>query len=164
MNILKSSLLAAAVAVGGITSANAANDTDTFGVQLVVNNSCTITATGGTLNFGTVTGTIATDVDSFTTLSVNCNSGATYSVGLNDGTHSTTPGERRLQSGANYLDYELYSDSGRSSVWTAANTTGDVDGTGNNAAQSLTVYGRVPGGQSVPAGTYTDTVTATIEF
>ena len=43
--------------------------------------------------------------------------------------------------------------------------TGALTGTGSGASQTLTLYGRVPGGQPTPAiGTYSDTVTATVEF
>jgi spore coat protein U-like protein len=166
MNILKSSLLAAAVAVAGMSSAHAATDTADFGVQLVVQNSCTITAgnTASDLDFGTVTGNIATNRDSTTTLTVNCNNGASYDIGLGDGNH-VSGGQRRMNDGATgYVNYDLYRDSGRTAVWGALNSGNEFSGTGNNADQPITVYGRVPAGQSVGAGTYNDVVTATIEF
>jgi spore coat protein U-like protein len=47
-------------------------------------------------------------------------------------------------------------------VW---NSTAPVAYTAvSKAASSLTVYGRVAAGQDVPAGSYSDTVIATITF
>jgi spore coat protein U-like protein len=168
MNALKISLLA--VLAAAPFAADAANDTASFGVQLIVQNSCTITA-GGTaadMDFGTVTGNIAADRDTSTDLTVNCNNGASYHVGLDDGLN-VSAGQRRMSSltTTQFVNYELYTDSGRSNRWGATAAGGlanDFDGTGNNADQTLTVYGRVPTGQSVGAGTYNDTITATIEF
>jgi len=34
----------------------------------------------------------------------------------------------------------------------------------NNTAQNLTIYARIPAAQDVRAGTYTDSVTVTIDF
>lgn len=163
MNMLKTSLLATALVAAGLSSANAATDTADFGVQLVVVNSCTITAGEGTadMDFGSVTGNIATNIDASTGLTVNCNDGAEYSIALNDGANEDTAGQRRMTNGTQFVNYSLFSDNGYSVAW------GDgieVDGTGTNADQTVTVYGRVPAGQSVGAGTYNDTVTATITF
>ncbi|MFI5309274.1 MAG: spore coat protein U domain-containing protein [Polyangiales bacterium] len=36
--------------------------------------------------------------------------------------------------------------------------------TGNGAAQALTVYGRIPAGQGVASGAYTDSVLATVNY
>ncbi|QNP39465.1 Csu type fimbrial protein [Lysobacter solisilvae (ex Woo and Kim 2020)] len=170
MNALKISLLA--VLAAAPFAADAANTSSSFGVELTVQNSCTVTA-GGTaadMNFGTVTGNITANRDATTSLTVNCNNGANYHVGLNDGVNALT-GQRRMASltTSGFVNYELYSDSGRTARWgvtAAGGTATDVDGTGNNADQTLTVYGRVPGApvQSVGAGVYHDTITATIEF
>ena len=170
MNAFKTTLLATALlATLGISSAHAATATASFGVQLVVLNSCTVTAgaTASDLNFATVTGNITTNRYATTTLTVNCNNGALYSVGLNDGVNAQGA-QRRMFSVATgaFVNYELYRETGRTSRWSALGTTNDVDFTGNNADQTLTVHGRVPGTplQSVGAGTYNDTIIATIEF
>lgn len=171
MNVLKSALFVALVAAP-VAAVNADSRSANFGVQLTVQNSCTLTA-GGTaadIDFGTVTGNITANRDAATTLTVNCNNGALYHVGLNDGLNASG-GQRRLTNASTgqFINYELYSDSLRTARWgitAAGGTATDVDGTGNNADQTLTVYGRVPGAplQSVGAGVYNDTITATIEF
>ena len=171
MNVLKTSLLAVAVAFAASPfAADATQATANFGVQLTVQNSCTMTAgnTASDMNFGTVTGNIASNIDASTSLTVNCNNGALYHVGLNDGLHAAS-GQRRLTSAttSGVVNYELYTDATHATRWgqtAAGGTATDWDGTGTNADQTLTVYGRVASGQSVGAGVYNDTITATIEF
>ncbi len=65
---------------------------------------------------------------------------------------------------ANGLAYSLLQDSARTVNW--GNTVGmdTLAGTGNGAAQALTVYGRVPASQFVAPGSYADTITATVTF
>jgi spore coat protein U-like protein len=166
MNILKSTLLAAAVAAAGISSAHAANDTADFGVQLVVQSACTISA-GGTaadLDFGSVNGNISADIDNSTDLTVNCNSGATYNIGLDAGDFASGTQRRMYDGISQYINYDLYQDAARSTAWGALGSGNEASGTGDNTDQTVTVYGRVPSGQAAAVGTYNDTVTATIEF
>jgi spore coat protein U-like protein len=64
---------------------------------------------------------------------------------------------------SNRLSYFLYSDAGWTTVW--ANTVGTgVAHTGTATATAITVYGQVTAGQNVPAGSYSDTVVATVTF
>jgi spore coat protein U-like protein len=66
-----------------------------------------------------------------------------------------------MKDGTDFLDYQLYTDSEHTTVWD--NTTGQsVTGTG--ASSPTPVYGVITKGQNVPAGSYTDTVVATITF
>ena len=169
MNLVKPCLLATAL-LALAPMASAANKSASFGVQLIVQNECTFTA-GGTasdINFGTVTGNIAADRDAATNLAVNCNNGAAYHIGLNNGLNATAGGQRRMTgtTGA-YVSYELFTTAQRDVAWgatAAGGTATDVDATRTNAAQTVTLYGRVPSGESVGAGTYNDTITATIEY
>jgi spore coat protein U-like protein len=82
--------------------------------------------------------------------------------GLNNG-HVTLGQNRAMNSGTNYLSYDIYSNSGHTTVWLSG-AGSDVTGTGNGAAQTQTMYGQVPAAQNVPAGTYNDTVVATVNF
>jgi spore coat protein U-like protein len=161
MNILKSSLLATAVAVAGMSSASAGSEQDTFEVRLVVTNACTISATD--MVFPPVTGSITADIDGASTVTVNCNDGATYSVALDNGANDGGSGQRRLTDGSQTVDYGLFSNAARDQAWGTGGGL-EVGGTGNDSDQDIPVYGRVPAGQSVGQGTYTDTVTATVSF
>ena len=140
---------------------NAATATSSFTVSASVTANCTISA--GALAFGAydpVVANASANLDQTSTISVACTKGATASVGLDNGANFS--GGRRMKSGTDYLGYEMYSDSGRSTVW---NTAAPVSYTAaSKAASSLTVYGRAAGGQDVPAGSYSDTVIATITF
>ena len=156
-------LLAAALLAVAPLAAQAA-DTADFGVQLVVENACNISA-GGTANdvdFLSVTGNIDADIDASTNLTVNCNNGAVYRIGLGDG--SNFSGGRRMTNGTQFVNYALYRDGSRSQAWGALGSGNELTGTGDNTDQLVPVYGRVPSGQSVGAGTYLDTVTATIAY
>lgn len=65
----------------------------------------------------------------------------------------------------NFLNYELYKDSGRSTVF--GNSGGGLLSTGaapNGNARSFTVYERIPGSQDAPVGAYTDVAIVTINF
>ena len=57
-----------------------------------------------------------------------------------------------------------YSNAGRTIVWGKTITTDTVNATGNGAAQSYTVYGRIPV-QTTPApAAYSDTITITVTY
>lgn len=125
-----------------------------------------------TLNFGS-TSTLASNIDSTATITVQATNTTPYSVGLGLGANASGS-QRRVRNGAttNYINYNLYTDSARSSLWSTTTSTTSctsgastcVLGTGTGLAQNITVYGRVPT-QSVPAvGTFTDTVVVTVTF
>jgi spore coat protein U-like protein len=161
---------ATALALGAVSGSQAATAVDDLDVSATVEAVCTITATA--LNFGTydpVSVNAASNDDVATTLAVACTDGADAVVTLGQGTNANTGGGstdaaplRRLYDGVGeYLNYQLYSNAGRTLVWD--NDTG-VAYTGTGGSQNLDVYGRIPFGQNVPEGVYTDLVVATIEF
>lgn len=88
-----------------------------------------------------------------------------YNIGLDAGTGTgATVAVRKMTSGANAVNYSLYSDSGHTTVWGNTVGTNTVAATGNGSTQSYTVYGRVTA-QTTPApGTYTDTITVTVTY
>ena len=71
---------------------------------------------------------------------------------------------RVLSNGSSQLSYGIYSDSARTHVWGGSGSGVQVTFEGGSQPQELTVYGRIPSGQVVPAGPYADAVTATVEF
>ena len=80
-------------------------------------------------------------------------------------TMSSSGTTRRMAGGTDFLSYELYQDSSRSTVWGSGVAAGETIVTApSKAARTFTVYGRVPAGQDVAAGSYNDTVVATINF
>ena len=153
----------AAVLIASGNAAHAATATTTFSVQMTVTATCTINS-ASTLNFGTQ-GVLATNVDQTSAIQVTCTNTTPYNIGLNAGTGTgATVATRKLTSGANTVNYTLYSNSTRTTVWGNTVGTDTVAATGNGSAQSYTVYGRVPP-QTAPApGTYTDTITVTVTY
>ena len=141
----------------------AATATSTMTVQMTITATCLVNS-ASTLNFGTQ-GVLSTNVDQTSTVQVTCTNTTPYNIGLDAGTGSgATVATRKLTSGANTVNYTLYSNSGRTTLWGNTVGTDTVAATGNGAAQSYTVYGRVPP-QAAPApGTYTDTITVTVTY
>jgi spore coat protein U-like protein len=132
---------------------------------------CTVATTGitfpnyaspGSSNADSIGGDIAV------TCTANLVAGTgNYTIAISTG--SGTFANRKVTSGANFLNYNIYTDSAHSIVW------GDGTGSTQMVSDSYTIlltpttrhytpYGRVPGSQNKPAGTYTDTVNVTITY
>ena len=71
---------------------------------------------------------------------------------------------RMLRAGSEELAYAIFSDPSRTRMWGTGGNAVQVSFEETTAPQELTVYGRIPGGQVVPAGWYSDSVTATVDF
>jgi len=147
-----------ALAVSG--RAGAGTDSATFTVSALVQSGCTVV--GGTLDFGAYNAGQPNPLDGSGTIRLeNCTGTVTIEM---DGGSSGNVNDRAMRagSGSDRLRYQLYVDPARTRVW----------GTGTNAYQLMvlvnslvvTVYGRIPGGQRVPPGRYTDTVNVTVNF
>jgi spore coat protein U-like protein len=141
----------------------AASVTNTMPVKIVIQNACNVTTTAPTtLDFATQ-GPLVANVDQTATISVTCTTNAPYNVGLDGGGGNNING-RRMINGTNTVGYQLYQNSARSTVWGNTPGTDTVPGSGSGAAQTLTVYGRVPPQTTPPAGTYNDAVTVTVSY
>jgi spore coat protein U-like protein len=82
---------------------------------------------------------------------------------------SGTFASRKMSGGTDQLNYNLYKDASHTTVW--------GDGTGGTGiftdnlliavlgtSVDHTIYGSIPAGQYVSAGSYSDTITVTVEF
>ena len=157
--------LLAAGLIAATTGALASTISTSFQVQANVNAQCSISAVN--LTFPTVD-PLSSQTDGATTVTVKCTKNSAYTVGLNAGTTTgSTIAQRLMANGADLMDYNLYTDIGRTSVW--GNSAGSwVSGTGAGmgTAQVLNVYGRVAAGQTnLAVGTFTEpTVTVTVTY
>jgi spore coat protein U-like protein len=158
----------AAVALAGVgsTKTQAATATANLSVSATVTNNCTISTVA--LAFGSydpVVANASTNLDGTGTVVVACTKGSTATIGLGLGSNASGSIRRMKDAGTNFLTYELYQDSGRSTVWanSGAGLLSPVAAP-SKAARNFTVYGRVTSNQDVPAGSYTDTVVATVNF
>jgi spore coat protein U-like protein len=142
--------------------------TSTSATATIISN-CNISTTA--LNFGSAS-LLSGNVDATGTVNVQCSNTLPYSIGLNNGSNASGSQRRMKQGATNYVNYNLYTDSGRTSAWTtttsATSCTGGtstcVTNTGTGVSQPITVYGRVPSQSSALPGSYSDTVLVTVTF
>ena len=151
----------------------AATATVNMGVSATVAGTCLINATSA-LAFGAYAPAGAhatTALDATGNLSANCTTGLNAYITLGQGASpdilsgggDANPARRMLGATAVYLNYTLFSNAARTTIW--GNTVGTsyaVVGTGT--ATSILVYGRLAAGQNVAPGSYNDSVIATINF
>jgi spore coat protein U-like protein len=169
--------LGIAVALGAALTAvgvPAATQTQTFTVNLTITADCVVGA-GSDINFGS-TGYLTANIDAAGSFLVGCTEGTVPDITLNDGLNSgACPGgaARCMLSATtgDYVNYDLYTDAGRTTQWTSALVVTSVTGSGSvtggvpDADQTVDVFGRVPPQATpTPAADYTDTVTATVTF
>jgi spore coat protein U-like protein len=160
----------AVLAIGAASSTEAVTATSNLAVTASVTANCTIvTAPVAFGAYDPVVTNATTALDGTGTVSVTCTSGATTTVTLGQGSNpsgtstAAIPARRLKDGGTDLLTYSLYSDPGRTTVWGDTAGTG-LAHTGTGTLTALTVYGAVDAGQNVPAGSYSDTVVATITF
>lgn len=144
-------------------------------------NSCSITlsmtvtaecnAPNATLAFGNydpVVTNSAAPLDQTTNLQYTCTKGVSANIGLDNGLNFTTT-RRMAGPSSNFLNYQIYTDLARTSIWTNASpgwvtAASTSKNTFLGGATGLPAYGRVGAGQDIVAGSYTDSVTATINY
>lgn len=120
------------------------------------------------LNFGTVN-VLATNVDTTTSLGLTCTTGAPWTIRMNGGTVAGNVAARQMGlggAGPGVINYQLRHTSANGPLWgDGTSSTAVLTGTGTGSSQTVTVYGRVPGGQPPPpVGTYSDVVTVSVEY
>jgi spore coat protein U-like protein len=139
-----------------LPTAQAATTDTGFQVTATVAATCSVSA--GTLAFGSYVGD---QLDAENTMTVTCTTGTTYDITLDNGLYLSGSQRRMKSAGTDYLNYDLYTTSGRTVLWQGATTVSD---TGNAAPQSHPVYGRIPANQNPPATDYTDTISVTVTY
>lgn len=144
----------------------AVQNTGSFAVTATVDASCIVS--GSALAFGAFDVLSGSNVDSTSALSATCTNGSAYTIGLNAGTSTgATVSTRQMKhtDGTTLLNYSLSTVSAGGTNWDDIGGTTVASGTGSGVAQSITVYGRVPTGQTLPkVGAYSDSIIATIDF
>ena len=166
--VMRASLATATIAAFGVlgsTVSNAATETDTFDVTATIIASCTISA--GDLAFGNYDPLAGADLDATSTIAVTCSNAAPYNLLLSSGLSGNVAARTMDDdaTGTQTLNYTLFREAGRTTNWGETIGTDTVTGTGSGANQNITVFGRIPNGQTTPpVGAYTDTITATVDF
>lgn len=136
-----------------------------FTVTANVINDCTLAATN--INFGSA-GVLNNSLTATGTLSVACTNNDPYSIALSAGGGSgASVADRRMtrSGGSEEVRYQLYQNAAYSIPWgDGTGGTAAVTGTGTGASQAITVYARVLPQSTPNAGTYIDTIVATITY
>ena len=154
--------------VGLSTSAFAAQTTGTFQVKMQIIDQCVFT-TGGLsdIDFGTQ-GVLTAPLTITTSITVQCTSNTAYNVGLDAGNSSGAPTvTTRKMSGAfasQTVSYSLYRNAGLTQNWGNTPGTDTNGGTGTGAAVVFPLFALVPAQTTPQAGSYVDTITATITY
>ena len=166
MNRFKTLVTLATLAGAALSPVAFAGSDDTqFDVTITITSTCSIDAPAATdVAFGSNVST-ATNIRAAGQLNVNCTPGTDYQIALDEGANAAGAGitARAMSDGTNLVPYQLYTDANRSDVWGNTLDNDTLSGTGNGQVQAIQVYGEVPSA-NFPAGTYTDTVTATVTY
>jgi spore coat protein U-like protein len=105
------------------------------------------------------------------TVTITCTKGTSPTVSLGSGAHAS--GNQRnmkeVTPGTALISYLLFQDSARTVAWGDGTNGGSPFTptpvtTVDNSPQTYSVYGRITPLQNVPMDTYSDTVTATVNF
>lgn len=129
---------------------------------------CTISTTP--VAFGTYSPTSATPHNGVGGVRTDCrhnDSPSGISIGTGGSGSYTT---RRMINGSSQLQYNLFSDASRTTVW--GNGSGGTvtvsppisQSIGQRRIREAVIYGRIPARQNVRAGTYSDTMFVTVSF
>ena len=108
---------------------------------------------------------VSNALDGSAQLTVSCTRATQATINMDGGRNAGQDAPVRLLAaqGEN-LSYQLFRDSARTQVWGRGSDAYAFVSTGGLPGQKLIVYARIPPGQEVPAGTYTDVVTASVDF
>lgn len=125
-------------------------------VSLTVRPACTVEASP--LAFDGVEGST---IDAESRIAVTCNTDTAVSIALDTGANGTGT-QRRLAGPAGYVPYEIFAEAARRTPWDPGTP---VPAVVEGGALHLVAYGRVePGATYGLAGSFTDTVTVTVDF
>ena len=159
---------AAVLGLAGLvgTAVHAGSATASLAGSASISNNCTISTAA--LAFGAydpVVANASSNRDGTGTVTIACTKGAASTIGLNLGNNASGSTRRLTDGASNYLSYKMYQDSGRTTVWGNSGAALLTPAAApSKTARNFTVYGRVTSNQDVPAGSYADTVTATVNF
>lgn len=175
MNFRATRILAAALLASSCGLAIGATKDTTFAVTATVVSNCFINSASA-MAFGSYTPGTG-NVDQTSTILVRCSNATPYGIGLNEGTAGTPSFAPRVLTSSSVtgtLEYNLFTDVGRTVTWinpaNAAAVAGNQGGTGTGLGNVLThtVHGRLLDSANsqaaTPAANYTSTVTVTINY
>jgi spore coat protein U-like protein len=156
----------------GSSRATAATAQTQFLVTATVTANCSITASGINFTYDPMVANATAAATASGTVTIACTKGAGPTIGLNAGVNGgkvTGVSRAMLNGSTNFLGYELNQPAapvGTGAVWTDIGTTGAFNpgASTGKAPRTFQVNATIPAGQDVAVGSYTDTITATVNF
>jgi spore coat protein U-like protein len=130
---------------------------------------CTVGVTS--ISFGNYNVFSSTPADTVGTITVNCGRRVVQvnvTLGVSQTSGAFIPRQMRRSAGSDRLSYNIYTDPARTTIFgNGTGGTSDVrlhrpPGPPANWSQIITTYGRIPPGQDVSVGTYSDTLSVTV--
>ncbi len=159
MSSTRQALRLATAAILAASPAMATTATDHLTVTATVLSGCSLT--GGSLSFGQYVSGQGQNLDATGQVNyANCNGNLTFEL---DGGSAGDVNNRAMSSGSDKLKYQLYKNSSRTALW-GMGTDAFALQLLSTLTGNVNVYGRIPSGQTVPAGTYNDVVNITLTF
>ena len=146
-------------------SLNAATSSAPIEVTAEVVSNCVIATSN--LAFGQydpLAGNSTQHLDAAANVTMVCTRATSAALSLDSGRNSNGA-TRTLAGSSQRVSYQLYRDSGRTQEW-GGGAAGSLQfvSEGVHKPQQVTLYGRIPPGQEVPSGIYSDVVMATVDF
>lgn len=135
-----------------------------FEVTTTVTADCSITVTD--LSFGQydpLGQNGSRELNAAAGVSMVCTRAARANIVIDAG-RSPIGSSRGLASGGQRVAYQIYRDADRTQVWGTGAEGLQFVSAGVQSPKQFVVYARIPPGQEVPSGTYSDVVTATVDF
>ncbi len=161
--MLRKSIVAASMlAISGV-SANAATATGSLSVSVTIAATCAVSNVVN-VAFGSQT-TLTSAVNAAGSFDVNCSNGVAYNTVI--GASANANGTQRRMVGAvstsSYINYNLYSDAGRTIAFPTSGA--GISGSGTGAVQTVNIYGQIPVvAVTPPNDSYSDSVTITVNY
>lgn len=134
------------------------SDSATMTVLAEYENACVLLSASD-LDFGQISN-LSTELRTSGQISLQCPNRVSWNVSLDNGRYASSS-QRRMFNGRDYINYDLYLDSGRTQKWDQFTLK---KGNGNNNLEFISVYGSVPVQSIKSAGSYHDTITITLTY
>jgi spore coat protein U-like protein len=125
---------------------------------------CTFTGVSG-INFGQYSALdIAANNTGVGSISISCHGlGPQRVIGLSTG-QSNNFDARIMTSGANQINYNLYTNSARTLIWGDGNGASKSISVSDSVLTTLNIFGQIPANQDASVGQYSDSIIVTIDF
>lgn len=134
-----------------------------FQVTTTVRPECVVSSFS--LPFGTYDPLATTPSDANTIVNVHCTPSTAATISLDAGQWSAGGTRNMRHASGSLMAYNIFKDAARLTIWNATNFNSATSASKFNALGGGFVgYGRVPPGQDVAAGSYTDTVQAVVNY